>query len=136
MDQSFDTFFQFGKAAVICQIGDARHGSRTFRVTVCDRHPGIFAELLEAIRTVAVILKHKPSAVEILDADVVVMARKNLSVAPLCSFIQGDPQAILVVEFFGETSEEAEQKMGVAWRDVSRRGSRAAEGRAENHRPL
>jgi FAD/FMN-containing dehydrogenase len=63
-----------------------------------------FAELLEAIRTVAVILKHKPSAVEILDADVVVMARKNLSVAPLCSFIQGDPKAILIVEFFGDTS--------------------------------
>jgi Fe-S oxidoreductase len=69
-----------------------------------------FGDLLEAIRTVAVILKHKPSAVEILDADVVVMARKNLSVASLCSFIQGNPEAILVVEFFGETSEEAEQK--------------------------
>jgi FAD/FMN-containing dehydrogenase/Fe-S oxidoreductase len=69
-----------------------------------------FAELLEAIRTVAVILEHKPSAVEIMDADVVVRARKNLSVAPLCGFIQGDPQAILVVEFFGETPEEAEQK--------------------------
>jgi len=69
-----------------------------------------FTDLLEGIRTVAVILKHEPSAVEILDADVVVMARKNLSVAPLCGFIQGDPQAILVVEFFGETPEEAEQK--------------------------
>jgi FAD/FMN-containing dehydrogenase/Fe-S oxidoreductase len=69
-----------------------------------------FAELLEAIRTVAVMLKHKPSAVEIMDADVVIRARKNLSVAPLCDFIQGDPQAILVVEFFGETPEEAEQK--------------------------
>ncbi|MHC4510467.1 MAG: FAD-binding and (Fe-S)-binding domain-containing protein [Planctomycetota bacterium] len=69
-----------------------------------------FADLLKAIRTVAVILKHKPSAVEIMDADVVVRARKNLSVAPLCGFIQGDPQAILVVEFFGETPEEAEQK--------------------------
>ncbi len=86
-----------------------------------------FAGLLEAIRTVAVILKHKPSAVEIMDADVVVRARKNLSVAPLCGFIQGDPQAILVVEFFGETSEDAEeksrvlavdlqeQKLGYAW---------------------
>ncbi|MCH8119462.1 MAG: FAD-binding protein [Planctomycetes bacterium] len=69
-----------------------------------------FTELLEAIRNIAVILKHKPSAVEILDADVLVMARKNLSVAPLCGFIQGDPKAILVVEFFGETSEEVEQK--------------------------
>lgn len=69
-----------------------------------------FADLLEAIRTVTVILDHKPSAVEIMDADVVVRARKNLSVAPLCGFIQGDPQAILVVEFFGETPQEAEQK--------------------------
>lgn len=72
--------------------------------------PVHFTELLEAIRTVSVILKHKPSAVEILDADVVVMARKNLSLAPLCSFIQDDPNAVLIVEFFGETPEEAEQK--------------------------
>jgi len=69
-----------------------------------------FAELIEGIRTVEVILEHKPSAVEILDADVVVMARKNLGIAPLCGFIQGDPQAILVVEFFGDTAEEAESK--------------------------
>ncbi|MBL7186141.1 MAG: FAD-binding protein [Phycisphaerae bacterium] len=69
-----------------------------------------FAELIEGIRTVEVILKHKPSAVEILDADVVVMARKNLGIAPLCGFIQGDPQAILVVEFFGDTAKEAERK--------------------------
>ncbi len=69
-----------------------------------------FGDLLEAIRTVAVILEHKPSAVEIMDADVVVRGRKNLSVAPLCGWIEGDPQAILVVEFFGETPEEAEHK--------------------------
>ncbi len=69
-----------------------------------------FGDLLEAIRTVAVILEHKPSAVEIMDADVVIRGRKNLSVAPLCSWIEGDPQAILVVEFFGKTPEEAEHK--------------------------
>ena len=69
-----------------------------------------FGDLLEAIRTVAVILKHKPSAIEIMDADVVIRGRKNLSVAPLCDWIEGDPQAILVVEFFGETPQEAEQK--------------------------
>jgi len=69
-----------------------------------------FADLIEAIGTVEVILKHQPSAVEILDADVVVMARKNLGIAPLCGFIQGDPQAILVVEFFADTAKEAEKK--------------------------
>jgi FAD/FMN-containing dehydrogenase/Fe-S oxidoreductase len=69
-----------------------------------------FADLIEAIGTVEAILKHGPSAVEILDADVIVMARKNLGIAPLCGFIQGDPQAILVVEFFGDTPEEVEKK--------------------------
>ncbi|UCC98558.1 MAG: FAD-binding protein [Phycisphaerales bacterium] len=81
-----------------------------------------FADLLEAIRTVAVILEHKPSAVEIMDADVVVRARKNLSVAPLCGFIQGDPQAILVVEFFGETPEEAERKCQTLASDLQKQG--------------
>jgi len=66
-----------------------------------------FADFLEAIRAVASILEHGPSAVEIMDADVVALARKNLKVAPLCGFVQGDPKAILVVEFFGETAGEA-----------------------------
>lgn len=69
-----------------------------------------FAELLEAIRTVAPILKHSPSAVEIMDSNVITRGRKNLSVAPLCGFIQGDPAAILIVEFFGDTDEDAKQK--------------------------
>jgi len=69
-----------------------------------------FAELLEGIRTVETILEHKPSAVEILDSEVIVMARKNRSIAPLCGFIQGDPEAILVVEFFGGTAKAAERK--------------------------
>lgn len=69
-----------------------------------------FAKLVEAIRTVAPILKHKPSAVEIIDSDVVVMARNNLGIAPLCGFMKGDPEAILVVEFFGETLDAAKQK--------------------------
>ena len=86
-----------------------------------------FGDLLESIRTVTPILKHKPSAVEILDEDVVIRARKNLNLAPLCGFIQGDPKAILTVEFIGENVGEAtakaeelardlqEQNLGYAW---------------------
>lgn len=81
-----------------------------------------FAELLEGIRTVAPILDHGPSAVELMDADVVVMARSNLTTAPLCGFMEGDPRAILVVEFFGETAEQALQKARTLVSDLQRRG--------------
>ncbi len=80
-----------------------------------------FAELLDGIRTVEVILEHEPSAVEILDEDVVVMARKNRGTAPLCGFIQGDPQAILVVEFFGDSAEQAEAKCRKLAEDLKKR---------------
>ncbi len=69
-----------------------------------------FSDLLESIRTVSPILNHRPSAVEIMDEEIVTQARSNLNVRPLTSFIQGDPKAILVVEFFGETAEDAKEK--------------------------
>jgi Fe-S oxidoreductase len=69
-----------------------------------------FADLLEAIRTVSPILGHNPSAVEIMDDEIVRRARENLSIRPLTSFIEGNPKAILIVEFFGETQEEAVRK--------------------------
>jgi FAD/FMN-containing dehydrogenase/Fe-S oxidoreductase len=66
-----------------------------------------FSDLLQAIRTVSPILEHGPSAVEIMDDDIVMRARENLSIRPLTQFIQGDPKAILIVEFFGDSEEEA-----------------------------
>ncbi len=69
-----------------------------------------FDELMQAIRTVEPILAHGPSGVEILDGDVITRARKNLNIAPLCDFIRGDPAALLVVEFFGDTPDEVMRK--------------------------
>ncbi len=96
-----------------------------------------FAELLEAVRSVAPILEHAPSAVEIIDADVIGRARDNRGVAPLCGFIQGDPKAILIVEFFGDTFDEAEnkaktlaasleqQQRGYSWPVITESGAQA-----------
>ena len=74
---------------------------------LCTPH---FTDLLEAIRTVKPILEHGPSAVEILDGDVIGLARNSLGIAPLCGFIEGDPAAVLIVEFFGDTPEEVADK--------------------------
>jgi FAD/FMN-containing dehydrogenase/Fe-S oxidoreductase len=66
-----------------------------------------FADVMTAVGAVAPILEHKPSAVEIIDQDVITRARESLSTAPLCGFLQGNPDAVLIVEFFGDTAAEA-----------------------------
>ncbi|MCH8015936.1 MAG: FAD-binding protein [Acidobacteria bacterium] len=74
-----------------------------------------FDDLLRAIDAVPVILRHKPSAVEILDHYGLELARSNPTVAPLCAqFIQGTPQAILMVEFSGASQEEVQS----AWAEM------------------
>ena len=66
-----------------------------------------FNDLIRAIDAVPVILGYNPSAVEILDHYGLELARSQPAVAPLCAqFIQGDPEAILWVEFSGESEEE------------------------------
>ncbi|MEE2822180.1 MAG: FAD-linked oxidase C-terminal domain-containing protein [Acidobacteriota bacterium] len=66
-----------------------------------------FDDLIKAIDAVPVILDYNPSAIEILDHYGLELARSQPAVAPLCAqFIQGDPEAILWVEFSGEIEEE------------------------------
>ncbi|HZY79470.1 MAG TPA: FAD-linked oxidase C-terminal domain-containing protein [Cyclobacteriaceae bacterium] len=69
-----------------------------------------FAELLEAIRAVEPMLPYKPSAVEILDRTVLKLSAENLTTKHLCHFIDGDPAAILIVEFYGDTYESVIQR--------------------------
>jgi FAD/FMN-containing dehydrogenase/Fe-S oxidoreductase len=64
-----------------------------------------FADLLEAIRAVEPMLPYTPSAVEILDRTVLKLSAGNLTTRDLCYFIEGDPAAILIVEFYGDTYE-------------------------------
>ncbi len=65
-----------------------------------------YADLIESIKAVPWIVKHQPSAVEILTGGVIKLARDNHNLAPLCSFIEGSPAAVLIVEFFGDDKEE------------------------------
>ena len=69
-----------------------------------------FDDILEAVRSVKSMLSIGPAAVEILDDSVLSRARKNLTTAPLCSFLEGDPKAVLVVQFYGDSAEEAKAK--------------------------
>lgn len=68
-----------------------------------------FRSLMDAIRAVEGILRHGPSCVEILDDVVIRLAHENLTTAPLVDFLDGSPPAALIVEFFGQSSEHAEE---------------------------
>jgi FAD/FMN-containing dehydrogenase/Fe-S oxidoreductase len=65
-----------------------------------------FSELLEAIKAVEPILEFKPSAVEILDKTVLDLSKENLTTRQHCHFIVGNPAAILIVEFYGDSQDD------------------------------
>lgn len=75
--------------------------------SICIVH---FHDLMDAIRAVVQIIPHGPSAVEIMDGSVLRMAREQLSIAPLIDFLEEDPEAILMVEFYGESQDEAKAR--------------------------
>jgi FAD/FMN-containing dehydrogenase/Fe-S oxidoreductase len=81
-----------------------------------------FAELLEAIEAVQYMLPCTPSCVEILDATVVQMSRENLTTRQSCGFIEGDPAAIQIVEFYGDTQSDVIGRAKEMADDLRKRG--------------
>ncbi len=81
-----------------------------------------FDSLGEAIRAVAPILEHGPSAVEILDEVVIRMALENIATAPIAGFLERETQSVLIVEFFGDSKEEAAGKAARLADDLRKRG--------------
>lgn len=61
-----------------------------------------FDSLAACLATVPAILRHGPSAVELMDRDLFVLAASNPALAPFVRWVQGDPVAVLSVEFDGD----------------------------------
>jgi FAD/FMN-containing dehydrogenase/Fe-S oxidoreductase len=87
--------------------------------SVCVVH---YAQLLEAIQAVEPMLKFSPSAVEILDDVVVRLSRENLTTRRHSHFIAGDPAAILIVEFYGDSEQEVLDRAQAMIADQKERG--------------
>ena len=81
-----------------------------------------FDDLLDAMTATPVILEHGPSAVELIDRFMLDKTRGRLEFAPLRSFIHGDPGAVLLVEFFGQSQDELSGKIGHLEADLDARG--------------
>ena len=71
-----------------------------------------FAAFYQSMEAPQHIVKLKPTAVELVDRTMIGLARSNPAFRPIVEkFIQGDPDAILLVEFAGEDQDEQLAKL-------------------------
>ena len=78
-----------------------------------------FADLLEALAAAPVILRHGPSAVEVMDKSILDNTRQNAVLDKIrTTFIAGDPEATLCVEFYGDRKEDLPPRLSALEQDL------------------
>jgi FAD/FMN-containing dehydrogenase/Fe-S oxidoreductase len=70
-----------------------------------------YADLMAALESSADILTTGPYAVELTDKMILDLARDNIEQRQRMGFLQGDPQAIMIVEYAGDTEAEVRAKV-------------------------
>ena len=70
-----------------------------------------FKELLESMEATVATLELDPSAVELMDSMIIRQARSNLEYSRIMDFIEGEPEAILIVELVGESESELQARL-------------------------
>jgi len=83
-----------------------------------------FASLKASLEAVPFINRHGPSAVELLDRGLFELAGRNPSLKPLLGWLEGTPEAVLMVEFDGADEDEVRRGLE-ALRDDPEIGQRA-----------
>ncbi len=82
-----------------------------------------FADLLEALEATPAILAHKPSAVEVMDRFILDNTKQSPALDRLRrSFIEGEPGALLCVEFYADRAEDLPPRLersNAIWRRTS-----------------
>jgi FAD/FMN-containing dehydrogenase/Fe-S oxidoreductase len=70
-----------------------------------------FTDIVDAIRASDIILPLHPSAIELVDDTIINLARSSLELSRQMDFVQGQPAALLVVEFYGESETHLRSKL-------------------------
>ena len=70
-----------------------------------------FTSLHESMEAVLVAMKHSPNQCELMDKTVLDCTKGNIEQAKNRFFVEGDPAAVLMIEFRAETPEAAEAKV-------------------------
>ncbi len=70
-----------------------------------------FRSIDSALKIITTILKTEPSAIEMLDKYIVELSRNNLEYRHYLEFVDGTPEALLIVEYSGDTLEAVQQRL-------------------------
>ncbi len=71
-----------------------------------------FHDVLESLEATPLILRHKPSAVEVMDSFILNHTRLSPALQRVReTFVEGEPGAILCIEFYGETKPELAERL-------------------------
>ncbi len=82
-----------------------------------------FSELLDGLGATPAILKHGPSAVEVMDSFILDHTKQNAALhRQRQTFIEGEPGALLCVEFYGDRAEDLPPRMAELERDLRAQG--------------
>ena len=81
-----------------------------------------FREIMEALEATQTVLETGPSAVELLDKMILDLTRSSPAYSRRMTFVEGDPAALLVIEYSGDDREELQSRMDEAEQRLRRAG--------------
>jgi len=81
----------------------------------------MFADLLESLSAVPLILMHRPSAVEVMDKSILDFTRQNATLDRIrTKYIYGDPASTLCIEFYADDKEHLPPRLAALEADLRR----------------
>jgi FAD/FMN-containing dehydrogenase/Fe-S oxidoreductase len=83
---------------------------------------GHFVSIHESMKSAQVAMKHPATAVELMDKIILDCTKESIEYSKNRYFVEGDPMAILMIEFRGNTLEEAMQKAESLIQDLKNAG--------------
>jgi FAD/FMN-containing dehydrogenase/Fe-S oxidoreductase len=82
-----------------------------------------FGDLLEALAAAPLILRHRPSAIEVMDKFILDHTRQSAQLDALRnSFIEGEPGGLLCVEVYGDRQEDLPPRLQAVEQELRERG--------------
>ncbi len=81
-----------------------------------------YSSIRDSMKATQFAMQHAPTACELMDKTILDCTKNNIEQSKNRHFIEGDPKALLLIEFREKTLEEAEKKANALIRDMQVKG--------------